>query len=894
MAQVAWDDGYVDLEADADLAQLAGFVVEAPVLRAGLVHSDAATTTFGPHRRSDVAELFRRLAAARIGYRREAVDVLGDQVIRSFDRMHREGGTCLDLALVACAQLIAVDMRPHLVLDYGRTGAGNRRESNHALVLVDLVTSRTARERRRPAGAAATDGPVATWQQPTPLDNGWVLFDPTEACLAATRQFGHAEKAAWDRLGGGTGRTLLIDVAAARSDPTVEHRAVPPPEAPGLLSRHCPPAPATVEFDSRRRDLDRLRARRGTTVLVGPRGAGKSVLALQAAESATRGAGWFLNGSGRQALVSALATAEGHERNLPNTVVAADVDGFARAALSRLHAIEGPWTVVVDNADGPVVPLLDYLPRADARRGQHLIITSTDADGGWRDTAASGLDASVQTVDDLDPAEVHAVLDGLLDEGVLRSPALLLPLVVRSMRGLARTGHPRWARAVALDPNPVARYWQILRNELLDPDEERLARLAALLPPDDMPTTVFAFVDANAGPQLVRLRELGLLGGGHGRWSLHRLLGQAVRGDADHAAASAPMAAKLLAHPEGAEFFARAYDAAVLDHLRALLVAGHVEGRAAGAALATVASIVDQRGTALDASQIGAEALELLGPDNDPDLRAHCLLARARYVNQHPQNAAKRSGHGLDEELHLALSWAAAAHDLARDPMLTAKALAMRGLLTKKLAGLHSGPRRLVVLREAEAMILQARDDRRRLAGAMPAAEASAEELKLELAKAEFNVGGLSVQLAKTDPATAGAMLQQAGAAYRSVGDLRREVFGASAHRHIASCVAGEALVAYYRAVLVDATLATATASLREATTKARQALADREMLEPGLDEADTTKSVRLLGKIALARLTVAADPVEDPTGKLVTETSDEVAALMERLAVTEPQKELQ
>lgn len=895
---VPWNE-YVNLEPGPHLAQLAGFVDESLVAAAGMTLDHARTAEFGPGRRADVAELFKLLVAANIGYRREALDELGDQAVRSWSRFAREGATCLDLALVTCAQLLAADLRPHLVIDYGRTGHAGSGQTNHALVLVDLETPRTASAGRRPGGRTWRDGPAAPWLPAQLDDDSWVLFDPTEVCTLTGQDLDRAEALAWERLlTGSSTATWLIDIAAAHRDPSVDRREPPPPAAPGLLSRRCPPAPDVTTFDTRARDFAELNNRRGTTVLIGPRGVGKSVLALQAVESATRGAGWFLTGSNKQTLISALATAEGFERNLSTAVIAADVDGFARAALGRLHAIAGPWTVVIDNADVDVAELQEFLPRTDHRYRQHLIITTTNRtatsqDARWRDTAAWRPTATTFDVELLDPAEVHAALGAeLIGTSVHEmSDDLRLPLVVRAVASLLKQGRTVEAQAVVDSPDPVLRYWEILRTGLLTAAEERTARLAALLPADGAPTAVYALIDPDAPRRLTRLRDLGLLQG-H-TWSMHRLLGIAVRSDPVHPSAAALTAAALLRHAQAASFLGRNYDADVIAHLRALLTQEKAAQIQAGPALAELAALIDQRGTARDASQVAASALLSLDADSDPDLRAACLLAVVRPMNQHSESIAKEQGREEREAMAEALAQAEEARDIAQrhgNVMLVGKAVAMLGLLTARFAGrFTAGAERLTLLREAQEMVLSARDLRKdAVTEALneSGAEVDEEALRLELAKADFNVGRISIGLAQADPARAREHLVNAQTAYASVGDLRRGVFGTAAHRHIASCVYGEAIADYYTAVLVDTTTEEAMRSLRRASEKATRALEERELLEPDRDAEDTQKSLEILAKITLARLVVMSGSLTGLDG-LVTAASDELAALVGRLNVS-------
>ena len=929
-----WDE-YVDLAPGPGLARLAGYVVEDSLQHSGLVPADpqhiagraaeAAARAAGTHvddlgarrrgARAVVEATYERLAAKGLAYRSEALDELGDQVIRPWSRVQREGGTCLDLALIACGQLLACDLRPLLAVAYG-TGA------NHAVVIVDLDTPITRLEGAPwPAGVreALPGERVARWVAPSGgLGDGWLVYDPTRAC-GGQQSFDHAQAAALEVLGQDV---QVVDVEPARRETGT--RRPPAATVPGLLSQRCPPPPPWLDLETRERLVHELLTAAGTTVLRGARGVGKSVVALEAVQRARHGAGWFLNGSSKQALMSSLAEQEAVERGLPASQVALDVEGYARAALGRLQAIDGPWWVVVDNADLPVADVEAFLPVPDVRHGQHLVVTTAGAGaldaGGWEQWAAApgrrlrpvlALLES-EAIDFLERSggwstEILSLLDG--KDGWDRSPLLL-----RALGALAR-------REVAVERRAGCTaqqaYWKALRStRLLDVDDLRLARVIALLPPVSVPSSALAEVAPPVQDRLAHLQQLGLLTRARDEWSMHGTLADAVRGDLEPADA-APLAVVLLEDPRLLTLLASSYDAGTVERLRDSLEAASPEDAAAVRALGVLLTVVDQRGTAEASAALATIGLERT-TERDGDLRAVFLLGAARFMNQHTIAAARASGRSVLDAVQLALVQAREAQSLATSPDLMATSIAMQGLLTQKKAqhvaaaqpAAPVGPpaeapsdvfsdspppgpgaaldavlarasaraaapvqpdvAQLELLHEAERLILQALE-MRQAPGTHPVA----------LAKAEFNVCGNSLQLAKAQQDGAAGRLAAAREAYRSVGERRRALYGTTAHRHVASCTAGEGMIDYYTALLLgeDADARTTTERLRRATDRLVDSLAERERLEPTLDEEDVVKSLQVLAKAVLLRLAVAEGTSDALLGEkgVVTDFFDEV-----------------
>ena len=74
-----------------------------------------------------------------------------------------------------------------------------------------------------------------------------------------------------------------------------------------------------------------------------------------------------------------------------------------------------------------------------------------------------------------------------------------------------------------------------------------------------------------------------------------------------------------------------------------------------------------------------------------------------------------------------------------------------------------------------------------------------------ELARSEFNLAGVRIDLAKLEHDRARDHLAAADAVYSSVAARRERIYGRSVHPHVAACVVGRGYVAYYRAMLLPA-----------------------------------------------------------------------------------------
>ena len=845
----------VDLTPGEGLSRLAAYANTEQLAGSGLLPAGGVAAT-SRARRLKVSAAARELRLKKVRYAHGAVGYGGQQVVRHLQRLLREGGTCLDLAVLFSAQLVRLDLRPFLVVLYPDALAAG--SDAHALVAVNLDRRRVDLGVVWPEGDRDDEGTATARQWAVPrVPGGWLACDPSvltgddldldvlvEASLIEGRE----------RLEAATGPVWLVDVAAAHRTPQGSPLPAPMDDAPGLLTSRLPAAvPGWEPFDSHKMFRERLARGPAAVVLTGESGRGKSTIAREVAAAAAYGCGWFLNGSSAVALRSALAEQEGVERNLRPEQVAADVDTWAEAALSRLRGSPAPWAVVIDNADlDPSAAGQDdfrkLLPRPDLTRNQRLIITSTET-SAWSAFSAGTDWLECKKVPALSPREVRRRL------GIDTDPqgAATLPLMVSALQRLTETVPGVDLNGIATAPDPVTAYWRTVLDAAENQGPEclcrarRTGRVAALLPADQVPAIVFRrMLGATTDEDLRGMAGWGVLTGVDDSWTVHRLIAKAIRDTDDDPEAVGVAAHDALTDPVVLRHLVAAFDSGVFQRLRE--ATGYLEGPDRAAAYEGLMVMLDERSTAKEAAAAAEEALNYVPGATHPRLRASCLLGSARYVNQHSKREA--------EELALALDRTREAQHWARsvDPMLAAKCDAMEGLLLKHVAMSEKDlDRRRVGLQDAYRRIILSRDERRRLCDDDPD--------NLELAKAVFNTGGVSLQLAKTNRLVEDVRhyLDDALHAYDAVEKTRRKAVGNIPHRHAAACTNGKGLIHYYRAVLLkDLTLPQRTKELRDATDFLQRALAERQQLEPDGDDEDVRKTLHVMSKIMLARRVVS------------------------------------
>lgn len=844
----------VDLTPGEDLSRLAAYVNTDQLAGSGLVPGGGVAAT-SRVRRQKVSTAARELRVKKVRYAHGAVGHRGQQVVRHLQRLLREGGTCLDLAVLFSAQLVALDLRPFLAVLYPDALAAGA--DGHAVVLVDLDRRRVDPGLRWPDGHQDDEGTVTARRCAVPaVPDGWLACDPSvltgddldpQDVPAAITEGAR-------RLTDATGPVWLVDVAAAHR--TSRGRPLPTPQddVPGLLTSRLPAAvPGWEPFASHLELRERLARGPAAVVLTGESGRGKSTIAREIAAAAAYGCGWFLNGSSALALKSALAEQEGVERNLPREQIAADVDTWSEAALSRLRGSPAQWAVVIDNTD--LDPLAanqnafrKLLPRPDPARGQRVIITSTEV-AAWSDFAAGSDWLKWEGVPALDPEEVRSRL------GINTDPhgAATLPLMVNALQRLSETVPSVDLNGIATAPDPVAAYWSAVLDVAKQQGPEylvrvqRAGRVAALLPADQVPVTVFRrMLGATADEDLRDMALWGVLTGVDDSWTVHRLIAQAIRDTDDDPEAVGVAAHDALTDPVVLRHLVTAFDPGVVKRLRE--AAAYMEGPDRAAAYEGLMVMLDERSTANEAAGVAEEALKYVDGATHPRLLASCLLGTARRVNQHDNRNPAALTVALDRTRE-AQRWARPV-----DLMLAAKCDAMEGLLLKHVAMMEEDlDRRRVGLQDAYRRIIAARDERRHLC--------AGDTDNLDLAKAEFNVSGVSLELAKANRTVedVSRYLDDASHAYQTVENTRRKAVGNIPHRHAVACTHGQGLIRYYRAILLnDLTFWQRTDLLREATDFLQRALAERQQLEPDGDDEDVRKTLHVMGKVMLARRVVS------------------------------------
>ena len=274
---------------------------------------------------------------------------------------------------------------------------------------------------------------------------------------------------------------------------------------------------------------------------------------------------------------------------------------------------------------------------------------------------------------------------------------------------------------------------------------------------------------------------------------------------------------------------------------------GAGEDEAVGVALHGVAWLLELHTRTRESGDVYAAAARHLA--GRVDLLADCLHGQARTVNQHHANEPER--------LLEALEFARAAQELVRGTeyeRLADRSRALEGLLMQHLAKFpEPGESKLDLLRAAKEVI---EDSHRRRVASLPVDDP-------ELLRSAFNGAGVRIALAKDDREAASKHLDDAWRIYVDVATGRRAIYGRDIHPHVAACLYGQAVVDYYRALLLHADPVQRADWLRRATDNAADALRQRQAQEGSLDLDESVKSASLLSKIALAR---SASPVATDT----------------------------
>lgn len=820
-------------------------------------------------------ELFDRVAARRIRYRDEAWTPIaeGHQYVRHAAWLLNEGGGCLDISVLYAAMCLECGVAPLIAMT-----------DRHAFVLVGpgLAEQRWG-WRFALDGAREFQPGVLNVEDPGPLRSLLSRGDLIAVdCAVATfpeASFAEARRSADAHCEPGL---HLVDVVFQHDDQRLLPH--PPPDAWPAVRRYLPGGTAPGRLFAAQWDCARrLEGGSGRVAIVADAGRGKSTVGRTLVERAPGGAGWFLDASDPTTLQTELSAAELAQLGRSGeAAVEADREEYAQAALVRLERATTPWVVVLDNAGDEPGAIERLTPRPSAP-GQLVVVTTTE--GVWGSVAGVRLQPLGPVGDD----EVADVLgrSGLTE--LVRGRALLLPALRRLIQGEGVGADEILARARDAAflgdelAGPAAIYDVLRARRWFGGAHARLCALAAHLPPDGTPREQLEALSGGTPGTVERLAGCGFLelDDRSGRVRMHRLFGAAVRLRLEAEEASAgglldDLALALATDPPALRLLERRGDLPTVQRIAGHLARMHdrlgpADPRLAGALLA-MASILEVRGDTDGSEKVHARAVRDLDESRAEyrRRRADYLLSRARTVNQRHADDGPR--------LRKALDWTREGYELVA-PIdghdAAGRFLAMQGLLLKQLSK-HPAAGETAADVLARSIVLLEEAHRLRVAR-------GADET--ERARSLFNLGGVRVLFAQEEPAAAAGHLDAAEQVYRQVADIRRTIYETSVHPHIAACLNGLALVAYYRALLVAATPADRTRSLREATEHSVDALRQWDVIDGAADGFEVGKANRLLAKIALARHVLprapdrAAGAVRDLAAAVLNEAARELEA---------------
>lgn len=867
-----WPAPESEASAAAGYSALAEFVVEEvhlhPDFNIKALHRGVLVEVI-----SIARQLFDVISSKSFPYRFEPWSPVRGQWVKDPVWFAEQSGTCLDFAVTFAAAALAQHVPAVLALTRGRAA--------HAFVIVDLTrTTPTGLKRGAPMFGGLL-GPDRT-----------VIVDVNDGRLD-------------DLVGAISGVAVPLDVVQAAStaetgtqpgfDRAVSETEIRLASADELVLidvlglQHDQPAMVRVPFDNRTRprpavtthspdvdlagyipqpEIDRAFADEElpAVVLSGEQGVGKSMAALAGFKGRGFEAGWFLNASDRQTLLTSLAFAETRESQVRDTAISTgeETKWFAGLALQRLASSQ-PWMVVLDNADAGPADIADLIPRPGA--GQRLVVTTTNpAWAEWADNRSGWTFVPVEGIDttSIGRLGLHHVLVGADGgTGLVRRRGLFVAAFSR-LREAARHDQRLAVLADALAPtgaevDPAAAFlWETV-GEALSHVERTVAAAAAWMQPDRLDASALAGatawtaataavppvtpVAADAAAQ--RLVEVGVLTRYEpGTYRIHRLIAAAIR--ATMTSIDTLAIVGTVGYREDAKYRA---DSATIALLKNLL------NGTAGApgflrAAHSMIVLLEHRGLAAEA-RVTAEQMLIAGAgglvpsgDREVDLAladAHHAVARA--INQHPGTTRDDAAAALAAHVDPSMTLRTQHGDEAGE----SKSTTMRGLLMTKAA--RPGANLVPDLLAARTILERARDERIGASG----------RVHEDSARGVFNLGAPNIRLARADKANADGYLAKAKKAYDEAWDIRRALYPTSAHPFRAASDNGWALVDYYRALLTTTDTVEQTALLRTAAGHAANASRTRAALDGVLDGVDAGKSVVLEAKIADTRAALSA-----------------------------------
>ena len=855
-------------------------ITEAPTLR-----RTAATTEAGNRAVAD--ELVSKVAERGLVYDEQPWSLRGTQLIRHPKQLDSSAATCIDLAVLVASACLANELAPLLAISVGLT-------SSHAWVIIDLDRDLRSESPEPPMPQPRRWVPARLHE--LQQAGRFLSLDVSELAdgYHSDRSFTASERrdraySEGRRLLDGSREILTVDVSVQLEQGPPAYDEPKSDEIPPI-SRRLPPAPRFRDLSPERaRILRELIDARGSALLTGPHGIGKSLLALKSAESAAGGFGWFLSASSANELVINLAATEalhvGHRLD-PRSTDPNELKAQAQMALKRLASSRMPWAVVIDNADTDPDAIVPWLPQPNPQHGQQLIVTTTDNDHstgaelGW---AANSLFATRFRLSPLDqelshlPASLKVEGRPLLSEAWQALSDLSgdpLELLAEEASGLPSE----------LDGPDVL--WTLASRRLSRP-ERQLAAMMSWAPPDAIDESALAVAygqletgdaEDDVADHLEQLYRSGLVQPWWpGTARMHRSVGRAVRSAqqrSDPALALRTAAGVVeagLADPESL--------AVLADELR-------TDNWTADKAVRRERSVLlHEVGRRLEPVQGVKPALELLraaeqlSPQPDPGRQADLEHAEARQQFQHREGDLEQAFRHIDASLSHRL------HALQVE-------LQPSGRLAQRLELLRSRALRglINVARSTEVLgpdaVEQHEPDEVAIAAATELADRGAREVDRalhlrrrllqpdippggvhpDLLRGEFNQANTAVNLAQHVNRSADErllLLERAYEHYDNVLDGRLKL-RSQPLAQLAASHSGFAIVEYLRATILDLPSDAALRHLRSAATHLHTALSMREDIEP-VDSSEVAKTVRLEALISLGRYALVQRRELDP-----------------------------